>query len=320
MSLLPVALFGLPLGCGSNISNSVFYDDADFLNALPGPEYFRMDYPTEFAVGSCDEGSEATAIFACLTQDSLDSGDAYLGFVTTLTDVVRSLAPTTRGEDLRVWGPGDWMEEAPGYFLRVEMSRSPTQSTYSWAFQVSENSDGPWDLEVIYGTHTSGELDVAAGIGDLTLDLTALEAVVETGTGGEVHVDYDVRELTWLRVTSTGIDAGEEELLDSEWTHQETEEGGGDFTFGTRLDVAHTPTPEEVALRVRWTEFGEGRGDALLFGGDLGVPPRTANQCWDPTGLVTWHTDELGWYPDEGDEADCAFDEAAYPATETDSD
>ncbi len=312
MTLLPLTLFAI--GCGSTMSNAVFYDDADFLNALPGAGYFHLSYPTEFDTSDCDLSDSERSLFACITVDSLATGDELMGTITGLTQVVRTLAPSERGDDYRVWGPGDWLEFAPGTFLLVEMSRSPTHSAYSWAFQLAPSSQGPWESEFIHGTHYAGEIDVAAGIGDLVLDLDVLAEFEDTSGGGIVTVDYDVRELTRFSIQS---DVGDGVAVNSEWVYEETEEGGGDFTLDTEVDVNANANLEQMALRSRWEPEGQGRGDALLHGGDLTGNPLSASQCWAADGTLSWHFDDLGWIPETGDIGECAFEDAAFPALET---
>ncbi|GEM_PF-1932514 len=306
-------------GCGSTISNQVFYDDADFLNALPGTEQFDLAYPSEIDTSDCETDGTEKATFACVTVQALETGNAFVGTITALTDVIRYAAPSERGEDYRVWGPGDWIPEYPGYFLRVEMSRSPTRSAYSWSFQLASNTVGPWDTEIIHGTHYAGELDVAAGVGDLVLDFDALADVVGTQGGGLVTVSYDARDLTWFAVSTESLDAGLDETLSSDWVYQEDADGGGDLTFDAQLPVDDNPALEDLALRVRWTSFGEGRGDALIHGGDLTGSPRSASECWGSSGHLVWHEDDLGWLAETGDVAECAFEDAAFPAVETEA-
>ncbi len=318
MRRLSPGLVLLATGCGSTISNQVFYDDADFLNALPGPEQFDLAYPSELDTADCHEEGSEKATFACVTVEALASGNGFVGMITALTEVIRTATPAERGEDYRVWGPGDWIPDYPGHFLRVEMSRSATGSAYSWAFQLAATTAGPWDHEIIAGTHYAGEVEVAAGVGDLTLDFDALSEVVGSESGGVVNVSYDARDLTWFSVTSEALDVGLEETYDSEWVFQEAEDGGGDLSFETGLAVDPGAALEELALRTRWTPFGEGRGDALIHGGDLSGSPRSASECWGASGHLTWHQDDLGWLGETGDPEDCAFTDASFPALDTD--
>ena len=90
--------------------------------------------------------------------------------------------------------------------------------------------------------------------------------------------------------------------------------------FDARFSVNESPELELLALRSRWNALGEGRGDALLHGGDLVGPPRSASECWSETGALTWHQDDLGWLSESGDPATCAFTEASFPPLETDTD
>jgi hypothetical protein len=318
MTRLTAICLLLTTGCGSTISNQVFYEDADFLSALPGPDHFNMDYPTETTTEACDANDTETAAFFCITVDALETGNGLIETLTALTDVVRLASPSERGDDYRVWGPGDWIEKFPGNFLRVEMSRSPTRSAYSWSFQLARTSQGPWDSEVIFGTHYAGEIDVSAGVGDLVLDLDALAEIVgETGQVGRLTAAYDARDSTEFSVLFEGQDETDGSLVNSQWTYQEMADGGGDLIFDSDLNLDNDTALEKLALRTRWRVNGDGRGDSLVHSDDLTGSPRSASQCWKGNGDMTWHTDEFDWMEDTGSESECAFADAAFPALET---
>jgi hypothetical protein len=310
---LGIVLLG---GCGSTFNNDALLEDADFLNALPGPEQIHISTPGTLEVEACEEAGTST--LACLTVDSLDTAQSLLAIVNDLTQVIHGQTPTERGEDYRVWGPGDWLENLPGTFVRVEMSRSPTRSTYSWAYQFAPSSQGPWSGEILVGTHRAGELIVAEGSGDLDCDLEAWAQVTGGGTTGSMTIEYDVRDRTWLRLVTDGR-AGEDPLgQDRDWTYEELPDGGGEFIYDSAFDVHNSEQDiaEQVDIRVRWTALGDGRGYGLVTGGDLEVGLASTSECWDPDGQFTWHTDEFGWQDEQGDVALCAFSEPAWPAVD----
>ncbi len=304
----PVLLFGTPwllAACGTTFSDEPWEDDADFLNALPGAEQLDPHVPGTLEASACDAADVST--FACLTVESVATTEGLLTIVTELTEVIRDQTPSERGEDYRVWGPGDWIADLPGVFVRVEMSRSPTRSTYSWAYQLSDSTQGPWTGELLTGTHHAGEVEVAAGSGDLVFDLDGFaEFRGSEGGGGTIVISYDVRDLTWIEVVTDA----------RTFAYQAWRDGGGELTYDSSLDLLGGDADERFDLRVRLTADGEGRGDALAGPNASSGGLASASECWAPDGQLTWHSDDFGWQSETGDPADCAFAEPAWPATD----
>ena len=290
--------------CGTTFTDEPWQEDADFVNALPGAEQLDLVLPGQLTSEACAQADAST--FACLTVEAIDTTVGLTSVVAELTDVIRGETPSERGEDHRVWGPGDWVADLPGVFVRVEMSRSPTRSTYSWAYQLSDSSQGPWTGELLSGTHQAGEVEVAAGSGDLVFDMDGFADFRGTSGGGTIVIAYDVRDLTWLQL-DTDVQT---------FTWQALADGGGEVTYDSAFDLVGGSADEQFDLLARLTPTGEGRGDALASGGVSGGGVATASECWAADGQLTWHTDEFGWLDDSGDEGACAFADPAWPAAD----
>ncbi len=115
-----------------------------------------------------------------------------------------------------------------------------------------------------------------------------------------------MRELTWIEVVTD----------DRTFAYQAREDGGGELTYDSSLDLLGGDADERFDLRVRLTASGEGRGDALAGPSAPSGGLASASECWASDGELTWHSDDFGWQEESGDPADCAFAEAAWPATD----
>lgn len=275
------------LACGGDLSNRVFDEDADFIAALPSSDQLALSYPQPEAV------ADDPADLYVLNVEAIASAQGLLGGVTAATDEVVLLPPTERGEDYRVWGPTPF-DGDPDLFLRVEMSRSSTGATYSYAFQLAETSAGPW-WEYLVGTHVAGASEVALGSG--TIDLA------EGSWGGGAVLDYDLRERREIGVTA---EQGGTVLV--QWRWIEGEDGGASLDYAQPSDSVSGllgKQDEELTSSSAWLGDGAGRGVARLTGGDLGKSTLELVQCWDETGATTWSWDSEGWTEELGSEADC---------------
>lgn len=280
--------------CGSTFSNDLFLDDADFAAALPGAEHLALSYPVP-AEGMVEEPADLYA----LTVQTLTVGGAILALATDATAQVLALPPTERGEDYRVWGPFPY-EENPDWFLRVEMSRSSTGATYSYAFQVAETSAGPW-AELLEGRHEVGEDEVALGEGTVWWR--------EPSGQGEVEITYDLRETPTIGAVVTAVDLGGGPLS-QRWTWTAEADGGGRLSHSQPADAVpalHGSSDETLSLQSRWLGDGTGRGDAWLTGGDLYTTTVQLRQCWSSAGLATWSWDSEGWTEELGASEACGL-------------
>ncbi|RME24710.1 MAG: hypothetical protein D6798_10570 [Deltaproteobacteria bacterium] len=284
--MLAILLFA----CSGDLSNRIFREDAAFAEALPDGDQLALDLPAEV-----DEvGDEAAELYA-LTVATLAGGQQVLDGVTDLTDEVLATPPTERGDDYRVWGPVP-SDDDPDLFLRVEMSRSSTGSTYTYALQVAETSAGPW-WELLSGTHLAGSEDVALGTGSIEL--------VDLASGDRIQVEYDLRALRTVSMERVdGDDAG------LGWTWTERADGGGGLSYAQPADTfgsLSTVGATDLQVDSAWLPDGAGRGVARLSGGAYAGSDVELVQCWDRAGTVTWSWDSAGYTETVGDESACSL-------------
>ena len=166
--------------CGGDLSNAVFVEDAAFRAALPQLDLSLAWPGGEVIVEEPITGAELLALPP--TQDGLQELSAALDLLQLTVSPALSLSPSERGEDYRVWGPYPF-DEAPGSFLRLEMSRTRDRALYSVALQAAATSLGPW-TEFSVGLWSEEPLDDDL-IGELGWDWGAFGAA--TGVSAEGH-------------------------------------------------------------------------------------------------------------------------------------
>ena len=294
----------LATACSGSLSNEIFYEDVDFLGALPNGEDLAVSYPGEPILDSDD------ALYFRTTVDTMQGFSDWSVLISTVTDTVRAVPPSLRGDDLRVWGPGAW-DAYPGSFLRLEMSRTSDRGLYVWTFQASEFSDGPW-TEFMSGTsRVDSEWDV-----ELEWDQNTLDDAVESGGSGALEMAYVVDEDGMLTVAleARGLRSAYGAAQSTRMWLQSPEDGSGEFQLAQQMDANPGETlaiDENVELVTRWDSAGLGRADGTVDGGDYPYPGLVLTQCWTADGALTFQADTEGVLPAEGSEDDCPFDDIA---------
>ena len=292
----PLALVALT-ACGGDLSNAVFVEDAAFRAALPQLTV-ALGWPGgEVIAEEPATGAELLALPP--TQDALLELSAALDLLQVTVSPALSLSPSERGEDYRVWGPYPF-DEAPGSFIRLEMSRTRDRALYTVALQAAATSLGPW-TEFSVGLWSEEPLEDDL-IGELGWDWGAFGAA--TGAEAEGHFT-----LAWseggehLRLNLAEIGGLEEATLSVLLA-----DGGGQLSTEARVDLDDVGTlPESLTLRSVWDVAGAGRGALRVSGGDLGLVSNTAEHCWAADGALLWFSDEEGWGSTSGDERACSM-------------
>ncbi|HEX9051482.1 MAG TPA: hypothetical protein VF841_13205 [Anaeromyxobacter sp.] len=185
------ALLGAALalsGCG-NYST----EDLRFLAALPQREDLAFAVPSapNGALSACPPANASVWLWAKPVSDQINGG---VDFLLSLVDVVRSISPTWRADDRRVWGPFP-SKDHPGREIEVVMDRSyPAElggrARYSYAFLARVT--GTTDFTPLVGGAFDGG-SASRGRGVVVLDLGAMKAVgMNDGTAaGTMQIGYD---------------------------------------------------------------------------------------------------------------------------------
>ena len=286
----------LALGCSGSLSNAIFIEDADFLAALPVGEDLAVTYPGEPSVETDD------AAYFRTTLQTLEGFQQWSVLITNVSDTIRAVPPSERGDDYRIWGPGAW-DAYPGSFLRLEMSRTSDGGLYIWTFQASPMSEGPWTEFMTGSTWTEGEWDT-----ELLWDQGELSEAVGAEGQGTIELAYARdEEATTLSVEARGlVTSSAAPATTTRMWIEALPSGSGEFQLAQRMDVNPgelVAIEEHVELVSRWDDAGLGRADGLVEGGDYPYPGLVLTQCWAEDGTLTYLSDSEGVLPVEGEAA-----------------
>jgi len=137
------------------------------------------------------------------------------------------------------------------------------------------------------------------------------------GNGDFVLHDVDAKtraEVTYARTAKKDLDVkvAFRGGIPSDYAYNQVKDGDGSFEFRVTADFAtKTLAQEQLTVKSRWHQSGEGRADVTGTGGDLTSEIRFT-ECWDSSLNRSYYNDTLMLFPTEGRESACAFTEASY--------
>lgn len=239
--------------------------------------------------------------------------NALIGAVLLTLDHVTDFEPTYSSEDDEFfWGPwsdGGLDPNETGMWVAYDSDADQ----YGWAIvqrPKTSDSDDDW-VAIAAGEATPGETE-DTGSGSFILDFDAIADLnpAET-TRGVFASTYSLSETDVVAEAAfDGLSDGSGESIDAVYGYGQDLSGAGYMDLGYIADVNGEGTDETVVLRTRWTAEGAGRGDMVIFGGDIDPLAFVGTECWGSDFLVSF--EESNFSPSEGDEASCAFDQAEW--------
>jgi hypothetical protein len=267
--LLLIAL----VGCGDPISNALFYEDADFLAALP--ERDRLAAPQILLTSTVGNsaihatGVEQAQGIVPLLDPLAITGEAF-----------RTTSPSVRTDDFRSWDATPIVrEDGAQWWARAEINR-PAEGPFTWNIDYAPERDGPW-------TPTAVGQQEAPNTG--VFQYTFFDEDVERVFQGRYGEDAD-------GISSLELSLGLGPFVgDLYWGIS----GDGSITWTGLLDIGGE---EDVAsaAQVAQTLTG-GRAEAF----SLADNTLFLAECWDVTGRVVWSFDSV--LGETGREASCAL-------------
>jgi hypothetical protein len=279
-----VPLLLLLAGCSDPISNTLFYEEEEYLNALPNAERFAP--PANFV--DVQVGDDAVFAGALLAAVEIE---VVLAPLVASGEALLEVPADERGETHRSWEMVpvvlDLFDETYSWWVRATIVRGEG-GALSWTLDGAPDRIGPW-AELASGRHEGSEAGTAewqiSSAEDLVNgDGTGILDIAYAPTGTEFQVE--VRRLP----DSLGGDpdrvwgfAGDHAI--SWWGPFEVTNDGQSWP-GVSVAV-HTPKGGRAEGFVWRTE------EAIAF-----------SRCWDPSGDTVWAGgDEVvaTW----GDEAAC---------------
>jgi hypothetical protein len=290
MRTLWPALLCLLAACGGNFSN----EDLEYLNALP----VREDLASKLPDSNARSGSglaqrrdrlavgEASALYAD-TRKASQAFNGGLDWLLGLLESIRTVSPTTREPDRRIWGPFPDRNQ-PGNDVRFVMERDADFFVYRLEFKPSSAGDEAWWVFL------DGSFRADAGIrkGTGTLSLFIDDAVAKGLNVGELRgltrldVSYQTRELP-TRVEMIFRTLPTATPPEIRYNYRELPGGLGELRFLLKdTDAVPGGAREDVEIISRWTPDRGGVGSFTILRGDL----QGANyrECWDAQGLTTF--------------------------------
>jgi hypothetical protein len=306
-------LLALPLllsACGTFGAGSPYHDDL-----LPKEEQVRINLPVE---GGAAKGAETGdfARYYAVTRVVTENVNGLIGFVLGTVAYVVTLEPQWSDTDTNtaVWGPYSDSGLDPvetGLWVREE-----DDGSYSWAiFEVPTGGDIDTESKVIVAGVVDAGATAEDASGQFAVDFDTAAAMdpAERIVGAfSVEYAYD----------ADGVDAVagfdnygyvDGERVDALYAYTEDYAGAGDMDIAWLDDVNASGTDEVLAMRTRWEATGDGRSDAIVTGGDLGVESVTASECWGSDFIESYWTDTIGMYEPVGDVGACAYADAELP-------
>ncbi len=306
--LLPAVLAG---ACGGNYSN----EDIDYQNAAPAAEEIA---PKLQAIGNAN----SSQLFLD-TQDTLRGLNGLLDMILGAVDNVRRYPATSRGTNVRVWGPFDG-EEDPTQRFRVVISKIPTPVTvenelgfkFEYAVQVAHKG-----MEEVWTNFVTGwfapQGGVRRGRGHMELSLANLRAAgfpVRNDDGVQTFsVTYETLDLVkWDAVLTVLIPP---DVTAAPGTPPTPAEGrfkyveapsANQATFSFEWSGGTDPFLQAAQVSTTWRlSDSAGRADFLVTeGAAMGM---RGVDCWGPDTVATYvHRD---WNPamEAGSVTTCVF-------------
>jgi hypothetical protein len=277
---LAAALAAAALAACGNYST----DDVAFVEALPTREALRVAVPAPPAPATCGALGEASQWTQARTTGA--AMNAGLDWILGAVDMVRSLEPTERHRDQRVWGPFPDPKH-PGFQGRVTVSRSEGADgipVYAFAFETQRPLlESTWHV-LIGGQFVGGS--GRTGQGSVTLYFTTIRALGLNEKPDDPTVDvsiaYDRRADPRTLSLSIPPGAAGFGLVDFDYGFTSWTSGDSHLDFAIQDGLGN-----RVVTQAGFLPSGAGRGDVTLYPAN---PPPASYQftvCWDESGCVT---------------------------------
>jgi hypothetical protein len=291
-------------------STSPYHEDL-----LPTQEKVQVNMPVDEASAK-DETAGGFARYYAVTRTVTEDVNGMIAFVLGTVGYVTTLEPqwSDADEKTAMWGPYSDSGLDPvetGLWVRQE-----DDASYTWAiFQEPKGGDPATDaIAIVAGVVDAGSTrDDATGNFVVDFD-TASSLDPAVGLAGTFAVDYDYDAEGVAAVAGfSNYGTVDGERYDAAYAYDEDYAGAGSMDLAWLDDVNATGTDEVLAMRTRWESTGDGRSDAIVTGGDLGVDSVTASECWGSDFAESYWTDSIGLYEAAGDVGACAWADAELP-------
>lgn len=308
--LTPLALAAalLVIGAGCEPADTDSPDASAFASVLPD-QRVKVNMPM-------DDGARAigqTADSYIWTRNATQQVNGLIGFVLGTVDTITDFEPTFSNDDNEYfWGPwndGGLDPNETALYVRHDEAAN----TYGWAIvqrPKDSTSEDDW-TPVVLGEAIPGETS-DTGSGTFAIDFDAIAELNPAETRlGTFATSYTLDGDT-VSAEAAFVDFGDagQELHNALYVYEQDLTGAGSMDLALTEDFEEGTEQEAIVLRTRWMADGQGRGDMVVFGGDLEPFVLAGSQCWDSTFDATYEVNNL--FMEEGDETTCAFEAAEF--------
>lgn len=299
------------IACGLR-DDSTFGDDV-----IPRDDQLLINMPIASDAAKSPDDPATWALYYEETRSVTSSVNGTISAVLGITwGVVSTQTPswTDETQTKAIWGPYKGQSGLDPVSTGVWVQKND-DGTYAWSvFQVPNGGTVEADaVAIVLGEVDAGATRDAAS-GSFYIDFDARNALDPAALEvGKFATEYAYDENGASALVSTddyGYENGQK--YDAAYDYDETWGGEGEMDLAYLADLNLSGTDEIVTLKSRWLADGQGRGDAKVLGGDLGVAEVTANECWGTDFLTAYWTDSIGLYSPVGEETVCAFTPASY--------
>ncbi len=276
--------------CG-NLSN----DDIAFVEAMPQKSQLHVQVPNGSTAQSlCSIGSADIYANAKATGQSINSG---VDDMLALVEAIRTVTPTTRDDDSRTWGPFP-DQQHPGVLIKVVMVRELDQTRTPWRWIYSIAAFGPpasGYLPILEGEFFGAQ--ARNGIGRITFHFENTTTLGINDPKNPNPPNFPARFYYDLsgdpRTISVDLTLGVNAfgLVAFDYFFAGYVDGHGRFDFSI-------PDPNStcyVDISTFFNSQGAGRDVFHLRCGS--TLSSDVNQCWDPSGCLTFIDDPFAFTP-----------------------
>jgi hypothetical protein len=287
------ALLCILAACGGTFSN----EDLEYLNALPTRDALASKLPDRGS--SSNDGlaqrqdrlavGDTSQLYADTRKASTEYNNA-LDSLLSLLENIRTVPPTTREPDRRIWGP--WTDRnQPGNNVRFVMDRDGAFFDYHLQFKPSAAGEDAW-WSFLEGTFKA---DSGIRIGEGELHLFISEALSHgLNVGGlrgleRLDVGYQNKALPTLvqMIFTTPIIPPATTAPQVLYTYREQPGGFGEMSFLVKdTDAVQGGLREDLRITTRWTPNRGGVGTFVILEGDL--KGASYKECWDAQNKLTY--------------------------------
>ncbi|MBX7101433.1 MAG: hypothetical protein K1X89_27205 [Myxococcaceae bacterium] len=286
--------------CGGNWSNQ----DLEFLNAMPSKDALESKLPQpKSGLSGVNTRQQALMVGDPSTtyRDTRGASatfNAALEFILGTLEAVRSIEPTQRTKDSRIWGPYDDRANM-GFEFQITITRV---SATSFSFSFQHRKKGGTFFTSVSGTFQPSAT-LRRGRGELQINFKEAaqlpSAAVFQGVD-QAHVAY-VTDSYPTRVEITFTTAPNAVVTSGNFTYREQEDGAGQFRFNLKGPNADISSLDTLAA---WKPSGAGKAVTTVTDGNFKGAQQT--ECWSDTFTVVYATQNWPNGVTVGDAATCA--------------